>query len=158
MSIKHIGEPRNVAYDESSEPYYSTKHEEKLSYIRSDSGTIFAGEEQYKLFLTCMALAKFLNKEPKELKKKLSNISTSAMRESGRWLILALGISNKENITCLKDEREIYNIAEQYANAGFEALKNLLEYHGAGFGEWFEIELLKISNEFIESEKNNETE
>ncbi|MDD4437778.1 MAG: hypothetical protein PHS04_07080 [Tissierellia bacterium] len=146
----HIGEPRNVAFDEARAAYYSTKRDEELSYIRSGGDTIFAGSNQVELFLMCMALAKYANKSQKELKKRVNNIPTNAMGEGGKWLILALGIVDNKALTCLNDEGPLYIEAEKYAEAGFEVLQSLLTFHGRGFGEFLEITLRKIAESNIE--------
>ncbi|MDD3069215.1 MAG: hypothetical protein PHR89_03355 [Bacilli bacterium] len=146
----HVGEPRNVAFDEARVRYYSTKRDEELSYIRSDGDTIFAGSNQVELFLMCMALAKHMNKSPKELKKRVSNIPTNAMGEEGKWLILALGVVDNKTLTCLNDEGPLYTEAEKYAEAGFEVLQSLLAHHGGGFGQFLEIMLRDIVERKIE--------
>jgi len=153
MAIKlrgHNGEPRNLAYDEARAAYYSTKRDEELSYIRSGGDTIFAGSNQVELFLLCMALAKYANKPPKELKKRVNNIPTNAMGEGGKWLILALGVVDNKTLTCLNDEGPLYTEAEKYAEAGFEVLQSLLAHHGGGFGQYLEITLRKIAEGNIE--------
>jgi hypothetical protein len=146
----HVGEPRNVAFDETRASYYSTKRDEIKSYIRSDGDTIFAGSNQVELFLMCMALAKYADKPPKELKKRVNNIPTNAMGEGGKWLILALGIVDNKTLTCLNDEGPLYTEAEKYAEAGFEVLQSLLACHGAGFGQFLEIKLREIAESMIE--------
>lgn len=149
-NVYHHNEPRNVAYSKENEKYYSTKFPE--SYLRNDSSTIFAGAMQADLFLICLALAKYYGREPKEVKERTANISTNAMGESGKWLILGTGMMDTGDLNCLNDESPLYLAAEQYAEAGFDVLQSLLLEHGNGFSAFLESLLKKIAEE--KKEKN----
>ena len=148
----HEGVPRNVAYDSEDLPYYSTK-DSKLSYIRPDSSSIFAGENQTTLFLLSMAYARYKQIPPLDLKKREANILTKALGGSGNWLILAGGLADSNDLMTLKNEAQIYKDAEKYANAGFKEIKDLVNKHGLAFSEYLEIELMKIAEEFIAEEE-----
>lgn len=153
---RHNGVPRNLAYDSEDSPYYSTRKEETLSYVRSSSSTIFAGENQTTLFLVALAYARYKDLPPLELKKRESNISTDALKESGNWLIRATGLADTKDLMALKDEGPIYKEAEKYANAGFKEIKELITKHGRGFSEILEIELKRLAEEFIDEERASE--
>ena len=153
---RHNGVPRNLAYDSEDSPYYSIRKEETLSYVRSGSSTIFAGENQTTLFLMALAYARFKDLPPLELKKRESNISTDALKESGHWLIRATGLADTKDLMALKDESPIYKEAEKYANAGFKEIKELITKHGKGFSEILEIELRRLAEEFIDEERTAE--
>ena len=153
---RHNGVPRNLAYDSEDSPYYSIRKEETLSYVRSGSSTIFEGENQTTLFLMALAYARFKDLPPLELKKRESNISTDALKESGNWLIRATGLADTKDLMALKDESPIYKEAEKYANAGFKEIKELITKHGKGFSEILEIELRRLAEEFIDEERTAE--
>lgn len=147
----HYTAPRDLAYDEEDMPYYSKDGD--LSLFKSNSSTLFSGENQTALFLLAMAYARHHKLEPQDLKKRMSNISVNALDLSGGWLVLAGGLADSKDLMSLKDEGPIFKEAERYANAGFKVIKNSILTQGKGFADFLELELLAIAEEFLAEEE-----
>lgn len=140
MSADHKGEPRNVGYSEKHAEYYQDK---QSSWINKESNNIFAGKRQKDLFIFAMALGKNRN-QLSEIKEKQNNVSVDAMSESQKWALLSIGITQDEDLICLKDEKLIYELAEKYANEGMEILKSHIDMWGPNYPKALEVELKEI--------------
>jgi len=142
VSNEHFNEPRNVGYSKN----YSNYYQDTNSWVNPKSITIFRGKLQKDLFIFAMALGKYRDNIG-ELKDKQSNIPVQAILNKQKWALLSLGISETNNILCLKDENIIYSSAEKYAEKGMESLIALIDKYGVNFHKFLEKELKQILKE-----------
>lgn len=138
----HKNEPREVGYAKEHEDYFRDIDPDK-SLTHKDANSIFAGLNQKDLFIFAMALGKYHNKSktPKDIKR---NVMVSAMTEQQKWALLALDLSENQDIIALGDVKPFYSTSEKYASAGMEIL--LKEMKGCGAVEYCE----KLEREFLE--------
>ncbi|KKF99587.1 hypothetical protein [Methanosarcina mazei] len=142
MSTAHKNEPRNVGYSEDHAEYYQDREN---SWINKDSNKIFAGKRQKDLFIFAMALGKNRNQKSEfKAKEKQNNVSVEAMNERQKWALLSIGISESEGLMCLKDEKQIYELAEKYAKEGMDILKSHIDMWGPSYPKYLESELKEV--------------
>lgn len=91
-----------------------------------NKSSFFHKFEYTKIFLASMALG-YIKNERKQLKKRSRNIPTNAFTLEERWMIIAVAIDTEKDISVLKDEAKILNIAEEFANAGIKYLRSIQE-------------------------------
>ena len=135
----HMNEPRNVGYSSENAYLYQGTGEESLLKAKNSIFN-FKGVMQIDPFLLAFALGvTYGDRNP--ISKKENNISVGAMSDKQKWMILATQILATNDIDFLSDEREAYQIAEEYANAGIKILKSKMSQAGDNFPEELEIEL-----------------
>lgn len=139
MSTKHNNEPRNVGYSK----LHAHLFQGTEAWINKESNTIFSGKTQKDLFIFAMALGK--NEGRKSgVKDKQPNASVAAMSEKQKWALLSIGLNENNDLTCLKDESELYETAEKYAEEGLKILESHIDHHGINYAKALEVELKEI--------------
>jgi len=131
MSTNHYNEPRYVGYSKEVMKYYQTDHVD--SWTDSKSTSIFAGKMQKDLFIFAMAVGKYYEKKATEVKNKQNNVSVQAMKDNQKWAVLSIGIEEKGDLFCLKDETPIYSEAEKYAHEGIKIIKSNIDEHSINY-------------------------
>ena len=133
----HFKEPRLVGYPKSQKDFYKDWTDKK-------SLKIFKGVNQTDLFFFAMAVG--VNRDKKSNKKfaKIKNVVVSVLPESKKWGILSTEIMEKKDLLVLKDEREIYESAEAYAEEGIKIIEARMLAAGASYPKELEAELREI--------------
>ena len=144
MAANHNNEPRDVSYTKEHFEYYTDK---KGGWLNKDSKSIFAGKYQKDLFIFSMAVGKNRQKKSPVKSPKLANVRIDAMTEKQKWALLSIGISESENLLCLKDESPLYSNAEEYAHEGLTILISWVEKYGINYPKALEAELKEILEE-----------
>lgn len=81
--------------------------------------------ESLDLFTICVFIGKFVVKKRTPLKKKHPYVKHSTVSKSDNFdLLKSLAIYEEDDIDILADTKAMYKIFEEYANSGFEELKN----------------------------------
>lgn len=81
--------------------------------------------ESLDLFTICVLIGKFVVKKRMPLNKKHSYVKHATVLKSSNFDILkALAIAEEDDVDILADTRAMYKIFEEYANSGFEEIKN----------------------------------
>jgi len=137
MSEGHFNEPRNVSYTKGTKELY-----ENWTKKEKNSG-IFAGINQSGLFFFAMAIGVHRN-QSKPLKKRIPNMNVSALSEDQKWGILSASISKNKDLLVLKNEKPIYETAEEYAEEGMKIIKSHIDKHGLNYPKFLETELRDI--------------
>jgi hypothetical protein len=144
MTVNHNNEPRDAAYVKDHLEYYTDK---KGGWLNRDAKSIFAGKFQKDLFIFAMALGKYRNKKSALKPPKQNNVRVDAMTEKQKWALLSIGITESENLLCLKDEVPLYSAAEEYAHEGLNILISHVEKYGINYPKALEAELKEILEE-----------
>lgn len=142
MSTKHNNEPRNVGYSKHHAQYF----QDKEAWIDKESNTIFAGKKQRDLFIFAMALGKFRDIDS-GLKDKQANIPVDAISEQQKWALLSIGITECNELICLKDEGALYEEAEKYAEEGLKILKSHMDKWTINYPKALAADLKEILEE-----------
>lgn len=144
MATNHNNEPRDASYTKEHFEYYTDK---KDGWLNKESKSIFAGKFQKDLFIFAMAVGKNRQKKSPVKSPKLANVRVDAMTEKQKWALLSIGISESENLLCLKDESPLYSNAEEYAYEGINILVSRVEKYGINYPKALEAELKEILEE-----------
>jgi len=144
MAANHNNEPRDAAYTKDQLEIYTDK---KGGWLNKDSKSIFAGKFQKDLFIFAMAIGKHRDQYSPLNPPKQANVRIDAMTEKQKWALLAIGISESNNLLCLKDEAPLYAEAEEYAHEGLKILISHVEKYGINYPKSLEVELKEILSE-----------
>ena len=105
----------------------------------------FKGSAHHEVFMMALVLG-FNERKTKKIKKRLSGgfFREDTFNPDERALICAIAIADTNNLSILKEENidDRYNIAEEYATAGFSILRDKLALSGT-FQKKLELELRK---------------
>lgn len=111
-----------------------------------DKIEIFKGKSRKEQFLFAMAYG-FKNNEKKVLKTKEGFFLIKDLRQEDEALINALAVYDTDSLEILTNKEKVYEIAEQYANAGILMLSDKIDSIQFGsFDNIFEKELRDILN------------
>jgi len=136
MLNEHYNEPRDVGYSKKNGDLYR-------DWIAKDSKNIFANKKQKDLFIFAMALGKYSEMDS-DLVDRKANIPVDSMKEQQKWALLSIGVSEMDNLLCLKDEKPLYLKAEKYAEEGLKILESHIDRYGTNYPKALEIELKEI--------------
>jgi len=136
MSNEHFNEPRNVGYSKKNRDIYR-------DWTDKDSKSIFANKKQNDLFIFAMALGKYSGMES-DLINRDANIPVDSIKENQKWALLSIGISEMDDLLCLKDEKPLYLKTEKYAEEGLKILESHIDRYGTNYPKALEIELKEI--------------
>ncbi len=98
---------------------YSKRHAEVYEKLKNDSLSPFRGAYYKDIFLYAMAYG-FRHNLNDNLERPQANIPLSAFSEEDKWLIKALAIYETDSLEILSDEKQVYEIAERYANGAID--------------------------------------
>lgn len=106
-----IEEPRDLAYED-------VKDYEKLT---KDSVSPFHGKEYRDIFMLALSIG-YSRSKPSPLKKRNPNVPLRAFTLQEKWLMRAVAISKEGNMEILFEPKKLYQLIEEYANAGIKLL------------------------------------
>ena len=109
---------------------YSKDFQEEYTNLVNPLGkTIFAGRTRANVFIYAMvlAIAKGVEKKSIEKGKKAPNLPPDAFSDEMRWYMRTVAIMDSEDLEIFLDHRKVLDIAEQYANAGFPLVLDLID-------------------------------
>lgn len=86
---------------------------------------LFEKQNNKNLFLLAMVWG-FHQKQSKPLKKLFGFVRESYLRDSDESLINAIAVHKKNDLNVLLDKKEVYKIAEEYANAGIKLIDEMI--------------------------------
>jgi len=136
MSNEHFNEPRDIGYSNKNKDTY-------INWIAKDSKSIFANKIQKDLFIFAMALGKYSEMKSDLINRK-TDIPVRSIKENQKWALLSIGISEMDDLLCLKDEKPLYSKAEEYAEEGLKILESHIDRYGTNYPKALEIELKEI--------------
>lgn len=99
-------------------------HHEKFKDLVQNERSPFYKKTMGDVFIYAMALGYF-NNETIPLKKRKGTIPLTAVKDQ-LWLIKSIAISKTNYLGVLLNEKDIYEIAEEYANGGIVLLYNMV--------------------------------
>ena len=108
-----MGKEDMLSYDKETLKYYEE--------LKSKRESPFYGKTYGDIFLFAIAFALKKDISPIKLISKNPNIPISALKDN-IWLINALAIDKKNTYKILFESKELYSLAEEYANAGIKQL------------------------------------
>jgi hypothetical protein len=139
--------PDRFYIDKDDRQYY-----EKLT---EDNFLNFKDKSQREQFLLAMAVG-YENERKHVLKSREGFFFSSYMPD--KTLINSLAINEKGTVDVLADEKEVFNIAEQYASGGVRFLVDAINQTQFGsYDKYFEKELFESYAKFIESQNSTDT-
>lgn len=96
-------------------------------------------ENNNDLFILAMALG-FYEGEKEKLKGPDQYFFTHTFSNEQKSMIKSLAVFEKDDLDILLDKKEVYNIAEEYANGGIKILENMIlsTEHKSSFMKRFE--------------------
>lgn len=132
-------QPRNLRTDESVKKIY--KELQKINPFKEG----YAPNKD--IFIISMVLGVSKGRRMPIKKPYTGHVNYASLSEEERWLLKAIAISEKKDLNLLSgdNQREIFKIAEEYANGGIKLLYQ--ETMGGNFGEFIkrlENELRKM--------------
>lgn len=130
--------PDRFYIDKEDRPYYQKAVEENIIN--------FKNKNQKEQFLLAMAIG-FENDQKRELKTRDGFFFSNYLGSEDKTLINALAIHVHGSPDILANEKEVFDIAEQYASAGIRILVDSIDKVQFGkFDKIFEKDLLEILN------------
>jgi len=130
--------PDRFYIDKEDRPYYQKAVEENIIN--------FKNKNQKEQFLLAMAIG-FENDQKHELKTRDGFFFSNYLGSEDKTLINALAIHVHGSSDILANEKEVFDIAEQYASAGIRILVDSIDKVQFGkFDKIFEKDLLEILN------------
>jgi hypothetical protein len=139
--------PDRFYIDKDDRQYY-----EKLT---EDNFLNFKDKSQREQFLLAMAVG-YENERKHVLKSREGFFFSSYMPD--KTLINSLAINEKGTVDVLADEKEVFNIAEQYASGGVRFLVDAINQTQFGsYDKYFEKELFDSYAKFIKSQNSTAT-
>src|SRR3989338_4648990 len=85
-----------------------------------EKGSIFEEFDNADIFMMALALG-YNASRPKKMKKKYPEVNLNGFEDRDIWIMTAIAVKD-HGLSILSEITEIKNIAEQYANGGFEIL------------------------------------
>lgn len=134
--------PRDLRYAAADGDKYRSLIQDDLSPF---DGAFF---KDVFMYAACYAFRNGLPR--KEVKRPEPNIPLSAFSDEEKWLLKAIAIADSGSLQILSREREIYAIAEEYANAAIESI--FLEVFGGKPGEPYKRMAQDVWEEFQQLE------
>ncbi len=115
--------PRDISLD-------SKNHEKFKELVESDLARAlspFYKKTMKDVFMYALAIG-FFSRKRQKLQKKIGTIPTRTLSPHEIALLKAIAISEKGSLDVLHDEniKEVFEIAEEYANGGINTLYNLV--------------------------------
>lgn len=133
----------------------SNIHIEKSELEFYDKLELFEGEDRKDQFLLAMASG-FLNRTKKSINTRHILFKTKYFKQEDDALLYALALYETGKVETLADKAQVYRIAEEYANAGINILKNKEDQFQIGnYLKKFEKEIIDNYRE-LESLETNE--
>jgi len=130
--------PDRLYIDKEDRPYYQKAVEENV--------VNFKNKNQKEQFLLAMAIG-FENDQKRELKSRDGFFFSNYLGAEDRTLINALAIHEHGSTDILASEKEVFDIAEQYASAGIRILADSIDKVQFGkFDKMFEKDLVEMLN------------
>jgi dnd system-associated protein 4 len=108
--------PEHASYEAEDKKIYEN--------FKSNKSSFFYRLEYTQIFLAAMALG-YHKKERKPLNKRSRSIPTNVFNPYERWMIISLAVEEERDVSILKNEAKILNIAEEYANGGIKYLNSI---------------------------------
>lgn len=102
-----------IFYDESKDYMYK--------YLIGDPESPFNSQTHAEIFIFAMALAKRDGLLPADL-KKTKKMPPNAFNSAMRTLMRSIMMEEKRDVYCIKDNLELRNMCQKYANAGIDKL------------------------------------
>ena len=111
------------------------------------SGLCFQGFEKKYVFMLSLALAYNRKLKPKKI-ERYPLLNTESFSRKDVWLMAAVAVEHTGSLSILNDLNEVRKIAEEYAMAGLQELKSLIDDNGSGdnFLSVIEVESRKRLN------------
>lgn len=122
---------------------YSSSDGEKYRRLVNDELSPFNGATFKDVFIYAATYG-FKNGLYKDLEKPQPSIPLSTFTAEDEWIIKSIAIAAKKTLDILSDEKEIYRLAEHYANGAIETI--YLEIFGGKPGEPYK----RMSQEILE--------
>lgn len=130
--------PDRLYIDKEDRPYYQKAVEENV--------VNFKNKNQKEQFLLAMAIG-FENDQKRELKSRDGFFFSNYLGAEDRTLINALAIHEHGSTDILANEKDVFDIAEQYASAGIRILADSIGKVQFGkFDKMFEKDLVEMLN------------
>ena len=116
-------EPRDLDVDDERHQLYRELTEAENSP--------FYNRTMKDVFVFAAAYGFFYNTRER-LKRKKGTIPLSALSEADRWLLISIAIADRNSLDALFNIKEIYEVAQEYANGGITTLRNAIMSQEAG--------------------------
>ena len=126
------------------------KKKKDFDLLKEDKTSFFFGKDHKDVFLMAMVYG-FLNNSVKPLGEKHSggHCRVETLNERDITLIKAVAVKKTGSLDVLLNLKEVYSIAEQYANGGISYLKNdvFSKQHGS-YSKKLEDLLVELHRKF----------
>ena len=103
------------------EIFYDDTKGYMYKYLKDDPESPFNGQTHAAIFIFAMALAKREGLLPADVKKP-SKMQPGAFNSAMRTLMRSIMMEEKRDVYCIKDNIELRNMCQKYANAGIDKL------------------------------------
>lgn len=100
---------------------YAQENRSKYRTLTEDDLSPFYGTTFKDIFLYAAAYG-FRNGMRQTLVKGQANIPISALSKEDIWLLKSIAIADSKSLDILNTEKEMYEIAEEYANGALKAI------------------------------------
>lgn len=100
---------------------YAHEHGHKYRSLTEDDLSPFYGTKFKDIFLYAAAYG-FRNGMRQKVVKGQANIPVSALSKEEIWLLKSIAIADSKSLDILNTEKEMYEIAEEYANGALKAI------------------------------------
>ncbi|QCJ47228.1 hypothetical protein [Haloprofundus sp. MHR1] len=108
--------------------HIDSERRDMFEALQNSTDSPFYGSENYDLFMFVLGYG-YKNTVPETIKnKKGAFFGRGRLSDQQQAVIEAVAVAEERDVQVLRDQRMVYEIAEEYANAGIELL------HGRVFG------------------------
>lgn len=114
--------PRELDIDDATHAMYMELVESEVSPFWRGYGR---GAPMKDVFVFSVAMG-YRNKSRTPLRKRKGSIPFTTFNDDEKWLMKVIAIAERGGLEVLFDEKEVYKIAEEYANAGVRLLHNFV--------------------------------
>jgi hypothetical protein len=106
---------------------FSKKDKEAYEYLKDDENSPFQGHTYAEIFIFAMGFAFSKGLQPQPLEEPQKNMPPDAFKPEMRNLMRALAIRHNQGVDVIKEHSEVVKICEEYANAAFPQIYNLVK-------------------------------
>jgi hypothetical protein len=135
---------RDVIVDDQAREYYDTLVEEEDSP--------FYGVQRIDLFIVALGYGKKRAGQVTQGSGRNALFNRASLSEQQEWIIKSIATYEERDPQVLRDEKQVYQIAQEYARGGIEELYNLYIRPGDSFSE-LTTDLVQIGQEFYDFEE-----
>ncbi|QZY01221.1 hypothetical protein K6T25_15185 (plasmid) [Halobaculum rubrum] len=94
--------------------------------LQESDGSPFQGAQRMEIFLFAVAYGSKKTGKTSLTGDRQALFNISSLKSDQKWIIKSVAVRDARTTDVLRDEKEVYRIAQEYANSGLEELHGKL--------------------------------